>query len=169
VEINNGLLNLQITALTSENGNIYAGTNGGGVYVSMDNGANWTAENSGLTNSNISGLSISGTNIYASIYMGGVWKRSLSQMVEVTELNLQYQLNAYPNPMSSVTTISTNIPLKNATLKLDNYLGQTVRLLKNLNGQSIKLYFDNLQDGLYFIQLIEDNRIIATRKIIVKY
>ena len=169
VAINNGLLNLQITAMTSENGNIYAGTNGGGVYVSLDNGANWTAENSGLTNSNISGLSISGTTIYASIYLGGVWKRSLSQMVEVTELNLQYQLNVYPNPLSSVTTINTNIPLKNATLKLENYLGQTVRHLKNLNGQTNTLHLDNLQDGLYFMQLIEDNIIVATKKIVVKH
>ncbi|MBI1835919.1 MAG: T9SS type A sorting domain-containing protein [Flavobacteriia bacterium] len=165
--VNNGLLNLQITALISKNGNIYAGTNGGGVYMSIDNGANWYAENNGLTNSNISGLSISGNTIYASIYMGGIWKRALSEIAGITELGIQYQLNVYPNPMSSVTTLNTNIPLQNATLKIENYLGQTVRILKNLQGQIITLHRENLQTGLYVMRLVENNKMIATRKIII--
>ena len=45
--------------------NIFAGTYGGGVFLSTDNGASWTAVNNGLTNPDINTLAINGTNIFA--------------------------------------------------------------------------------------------------------
>ena len=165
--VNNGLLNLQITALVSENGNVYAGTNGGGVYVSSNNGANWIAENNGLTNSSISGLSISGSTIYASIYMGGVWKRSLSEIVNTSEFEFQYDIDIYPNPLTSVTTINTSFELQNATLEIENYLGQTVRVINNIQGNSFKLHRENLKPGLYLIRLVDNNNTIAIKRIVV--
>ena len=53
--------------------NIFAGTYGGGVFLSSDNGANWTAVNNGLTNSYVRSLAISGTNIFAGTAGGGVF------------------------------------------------------------------------------------------------
>lgn len=60
---------------------IYAGTNGGGVYRSLDTGATWTPANNGLntsTNSvNVSALVINPANpniIYAGTRGGGVFR-----------------------------------------------------------------------------------------------
>src|SRR5450759_3571560 len=45
--------------------NLFAGTYGGGVFLSTNNGTSWTAVNSGLTNTNIRCLAVSASNLFA--------------------------------------------------------------------------------------------------------
>jgi photosystem II stability/assembly factor-like uncharacterized protein len=45
--------------------NIFAGIEGGGVYLSTNNGTNWTQVNNGLTYGNVISLAISDTDIFA--------------------------------------------------------------------------------------------------------
>jgi ligand-binding sensor domain-containing protein len=45
--------------------NIFAGTYGGGVFLSTNNGTSWTAVNSGLKDSSVRCLATSGSNIFA--------------------------------------------------------------------------------------------------------
>src|SRR3954471_5329745 len=52
--------------------NIFAGVNGGGIYLSTNNGSNWKPMNNGLTYLSTTALLISGTNIFAGTY-GGVF------------------------------------------------------------------------------------------------
>lgn len=87
-----------------------------------------------------------------------------------TSVNEIYNYNAvsiFPNPFSSQTTLQTNVPLTNATLTVDNYIGQTVAQIKSISGQTITFNRDNLPSGLYFVRLTENNQIIATNKIII--
>ena len=72
-----------------------------------------------------------------------------------------------PNPLSSSTTLHTNNLLKNATLTVYNCFGQAVKEIKNINGQTVVLARDNLASGLYFIRLIEENKIIAVDKLVI--
>ncbi len=44
--------------------NLFAGTSGG-VFLSTNDGASWTAVNTGLTNTNVLALAVSGTNLFA--------------------------------------------------------------------------------------------------------
>jgi hypothetical protein len=53
--------------------NILAGTYGGGIYLSSDNGNNWTEKNSGLKSRDILSLSISGNNVYAGTQGFGIF------------------------------------------------------------------------------------------------
>ena len=53
--------------------NIFAGTDGGGVYRSTNNGSSWTSINYGLTNLTVFALASSGTNIFAGTLYGGVF------------------------------------------------------------------------------------------------
>jgi hypothetical protein len=53
--------------------NVYATSFGGGVYLSTDNGSNWTPINTGLTNLNISAFAANGSNIYAGTWGSGVF------------------------------------------------------------------------------------------------
>lgn len=73
----------------------------------------------------------------------------------------------FPNPFSTQTVIQTGNLLKNATLTVDNCFGQTVTQIKNISGQTITLHRDNLASGLYFINLTQDNQVIATKKIVI--
>lgn len=81
--------------------------------------------------------------------------------------NAVWQMSVYPNPFSSSTTIQTNQVLNNATLTVYNSLGEQIKQIKDINGQSIFLTRDNLTNGFYFIQLTQDNKLIATNKLVL--
>lgn len=73
----------------------------------------------------------------------------------------------YPNPFISSTTILSVVNLKNATLTIYNSYGQTLKQVKNISEQTVSLSRDNLPSGLYFIKLIEENKILAVEKILI--
>jgi len=77
-------------------------------------------------------------------------------------------IKIYPNPFSSSTTLITNTILNNANLVIYNILGQELKTLKNISGTQITINRGNLADGLYFYTLTQDNRILATGKLIAK-
>ena len=72
-EQTNGPFGGTILFLAISGNNIFAGTYGGGVYLSTDNGSNWTQ--TGLTNTWVYSLAISGNYIFAGTYGGGVFTR----------------------------------------------------------------------------------------------
>lgn len=81
------------------------------------------------------------------------------------------QLNSvmiFPNPFSSETNLKTEMNLKDATLIVRNLIGQEVKRIKNINGQEIKISRENLNNGIYFIQLVQGNSIIAINKIVIE-
>ncbi len=45
----------------------------GGIFLSTDNGSNWTAIDNGLSNPDVRAIAISGSNIYAGTTGGGVF------------------------------------------------------------------------------------------------
>ena len=72
----NGPYGGNINCIASDGTNIFAGTNGQGVFLSSNNGSSWTAVNNGLPGwSPVYSFAISGTNIFAGIY-GGVFLSS---------------------------------------------------------------------------------------------
>ena len=52
-------------------GNIFAGTYGGGIFISANNGTSWTAVNTGLSSIFVYDLAVSGTNLFAGTEGGG--------------------------------------------------------------------------------------------------
>ncbi len=71
VQVSNGMGNLIVNALAYSGNNLYAGTNVNGVYLSTDNGANWTQTS--LNSEYISSLAIYGNNIYAGSIFNGIY------------------------------------------------------------------------------------------------
>ncbi|MCE9538992.1 MAG: T9SS type A sorting domain-containing protein, partial [Bacteroidetes bacterium] len=76
----------------------------------------------------------------------------------------------YPNPFVSETTISFNTELKNAELKIFNIFGQEIKELnfKLKNVQRITINRNGLIPGLYFYKIKEENKPVATGKLIVE-
>jgi len=72
-----------------------------------------------------------------------------------------------PNPFSSQTVLQTDNFFHNATLTVDNCFGQTVKQIKNISGQTVTLFRDNLPSGLYFIRLTQDDKTLATDKLVI--
>ena len=75
-------------------------------------------------------------------------------------------LLVYPNPFSIETTIHFE-DMKNVQLLLYNINGQCVKRINELKSNTISLKRDNLQNGIYFIHLIQNNNIVAIKKIII--
>ncbi len=59
--VNNGLNNWYVVPLSVSGVNIFAGTNGGGVFLSTDNGSSWTSVNNGLNHLDVFSLATNGT------------------------------------------------------------------------------------------------------------
>jgi uncharacterized delta-60 repeat protein len=73
----------------------------------------------------------------------------------------------YPNPFKSETTVFLSESLNQTALVLVNSIGQKIMQIDNINGQSITLHRCNLPAGLYFLQLVQDEKIVATKKIMI--
>lgn len=73
----------------------------------------------------------------------------------------------YPNPFSTQTTLQVDYSLNNATLTIVNCYGQVVKQLNAIDGNTITLSRDNITNGIYFIRLTEENKTIATERLII--
>jgi hypothetical protein len=55
---------------------LFAGTNGSGIFLSIDSGKSWKQQNSGLTNMEVMTFDTIGTNLLAGTYGGGIFLSS---------------------------------------------------------------------------------------------
>jgi len=63
--VNTGLTDTNVRCLAISGIYLFAGTLGGGVFLSTNNGTSWTAINNGLTNTVVHRLVVNGTNLFA--------------------------------------------------------------------------------------------------------
>ncbi|MBK8600787.1 MAG: T9SS type A sorting domain-containing protein [Flavobacterium sp.] len=76
-------------------------------------------------------------------------------------------ISVSPNPFVSELSIESAIAFDNVSLKLYNAVGQLVREINNISGQRITLNRENLNSGLYFIQLFEKGKLVKSSKVLV--
>jgi hypothetical protein len=94
-------------------------------------------------------------------------KQEEDQNVSINPKLPSLQTNIYPNPFSSQATLQVDHALHNATLIVNNSFGRTVKRIENISGSTVMLWRENLASGVYFVQLIEGNKIISTNRIVV--
>lgn len=115
-----------------------------------------------------SGISSGG---FQNTFSGGTYDAYLAKFTSCALTTIPENSNAnisiYPNPFSAQATLKTDYPLHNATLMVYNCLGQTVTEIKNISGSSVVLSRANLSNGMHFIRLTEENKIIITEKVII--
>jgi Secretion system C-terminal sorting domain/Protein of unknown function (DUF1565) len=92
---------------------------------------------------------------------------SFATITGINEINIENTVSIFPNPFSVETTIKTKTKLQNATFRMYNALGQETKEINNISGQEIKIRRDNLQPGVYFIRLTQNNKIIAENKLLI--
>ena len=143
---------------------------GGGFFVDTINSILYTSD---MTNNNIVLSDLNGsspTNIFPPSTLnsphGPLLFSTLTAGIE-NILENSNQTIIYPNPFSTTTILHSDNILKNATLKVYNSYGQVIKQMDQLCGETIILQRDNLPNGVYFIQLTEDNKLLSTEKIII--
>jgi hypothetical protein len=78
-----------------------------------------------------------------------------------------YNFQISQNPFSNETNLHCDKPLNNASLDIYTLLGQNVNHIDNISGDEIKIFRNNLSNGLYLMTLIEGGKSIYNSKIII--
>lgn len=102
--------------------------------------------------------------LYQSILVQDVTQTRTS----VNEFENQVQYNLFPNPFIDQTTLSFTSIKSRTTFKLYNTHGQLVKTVDNITNGQVTIHRDNLPTGLYFFMLHNDNKVIASGKLIAE-
>jgi hypothetical protein len=142
--------------LLAHAGNLYTGTDNGGVFTSANNATSWSAFNTGMTTINVTSLAAVGNSLYAGTNGVGVYMTSISTGIE-TVAETEADFRVYPNPFSKNTQLSLNLP-ENAAVQIGvfNALGQKIQTVENsfLSAGS-HLYAIGLETkGVYFVRTL---------------
>jgi hypothetical protein len=115
------------------------------------------------------GFSISGGApgyTLASTSLGGV-ETTLCATVGINEDRTSANINIYPNPFSSSTTIHSDIDITNAELAIIDIYGKEVRKI-SIPENEISINRNNLSAGIYFYRIMKDQKIISSGKLAVE-
>jgi len=124
------------------------------------NGTSWSPVNNGLSNTHINSLVTDGQYIYAGTGGSGVWKRPLSELIGIEDINENNDLVVYPNPASDKVTITNNDNFaKEIAVSIFNITGQQIMSDKFKNLNKIELDISKVEKGIYFLKIQMDNQI----------
>ena len=168
VELNAGSGSL-ISSFASNGTNTFAGSKYEGVFLLNLSDSTWIPVNDGLSDTSVLTLSISGNYIFAGTNGSGVWKRPLSDFLNVEELNNGSNYIIYPNPASSKITITNNQYASEInTISLLNMSGETVLLHKFKNQTKMELDVSTLPHGFYIVK-IQTREGVECEKLIISH
>lgn len=160
---------------------VFAGTLGGGIYLSSNFGASWSKVTIGsaIEYGSIYSLAVLGNYLIAGTYQQGVWRRRLSDMISNVsiekEVPVYFSLEQnYPNPFNPTTTINYSVreSQQHVTLKIYDLPGREIAALVNENKPagrySVAFSGANLPSGVYYYILTAGNYTSVKKMILLK-
>lgn len=109
-----------------------------------------------------------GINVYnRGIDMGLTPNSCTSSLNVETENYSNHQVTVSPNPFRTELNITSEINMENTTLLVSNSFGQIVKEINNINGQKTTLSRENLVSGVYFIRMLQNEKLVTQQKIII--
>lgn len=104
------------------------------------------------------------------IYSSTFYDSCYYNTVSIEAINSLSSITVYPNPVSSLSDIYldiSNINLNDCFIKVIDVYGKRVKII-DLHGKNIiKILRQDYAPGLYFLILRNDNKILATSKILI--
>ena len=89
-------------------------------------------------------------------------------VVGIAEDNKNHpEVEIYPDPFTSHTTISFNEKQKKTRIKLVDVLGKEIRKMY-FTGKQLIMEKGEQQAGVYFIQIMDDNKNVVNKKLIIQ-
>jgi hypothetical protein len=161
-----GLSSHQVNSFAVLGNNIFAATKYAGVLYSNNNGNSWISIDTNINDSWVTTLAISGNNIYAGTISSGVWVHSLSG-VGIEEKNEIGNINIYPNPFTSQTTVSFSEYQNNSSIKIFDLQGKVIKSMM-FSGKEFELEKDAMQAGMYLMQITDDKQNFTSEKILIQ-
>jgi hypothetical protein len=156
VEVSSGIGNKNVYTLASNGNYLFAGTNGTGVYLSINNGTNWTQTS--LNNRHVLSLAVNGNNVFAGTVIYGVYlSTNNGSNWSQTSLNNQYIYSLAVNGNNIFA--GTNLPGNGVYLSTNNGTNWIQTSLNNREVVSLAVYGNNIfaGTGLYGVYLSTNN------------
>jgi Secretion system C-terminal sorting domain len=125
---------------------------------------------SNVTNSNFSEMS-GGVEYYSPIVVGtpSTTENTICLSVSIEEQQDDFIITIYPNPFSTSTTIKfENVIGETYRLDVFNYTGKLVRSITNIADNQVTLNKENLNSGIYLVQLKNGSGLVYTEKMVIK-
>jgi len=91
---------------------------------------------------------------------------SLLTGLKTPKIISRFGISIYPNPLTSFATIEATEPL--SSLRIYTISGRMAREERNLSSNTITMDRGNLPSGMYFIEVISGNGILARKKVIIQ-
>lgn len=85
----------------------------------------------------------------------------------INDLENSQDVNIYPNPFSSATTIFFNKEQKNTTIRIIDILGKEIKTI-NFTGKQLVIDKAEMKAGIYFVQTTDLQKHICNTKIIIQ-
>ena len=76
-------------------------------------------------------------------------------------------ISVFPNPFNTTATLTSSIPLKDASLSVINLQGEVIYEKHHLKGERIVVDGKGISEGIYFIQLKAKEKVLSTRKVMI--
>lgn len=110
-----------------------------------------------------------GVNIYnAGIANGQPTPTDCSMLLSVEDIKfLTQEIIFSPNPFKTELLITTTFNFDNSKLKIFDSNGKLVKEVNGINGQNIIIKRENLNKGVYFVELTQNGKVISNHKIII--
>lgn len=87
----------------------------------------------------------------------GMWKRALSEIVDIRELNENKSIKVYPNPAKDVISIEDTQLNPDEVISVFNLEGQLVMSKKLINSKT-KIEISNLSNGIYLLKISDRDK-----------
>jgi hypothetical protein len=88
-------------------------------------------------------------------------------IASTNEIDLKKNYQIFPNPFSNQTTLQFESSIVDGQLFIYDLKGSKMMELTNVNGTEIQIQRDKLQDGMYILNLIENQKLIVNEKLII--
>ncbi len=91
----------------------------------------------------------------------------LEDVTGIQRIPEQTQLKIFPHPFSSEAQLRFSKTMLDAKLIMYDYLGQELKQINNVSGNSYTLIREHLAPGLYFIEAFENEKLIGKQKLLI--
>ncbi|MGZ4034600.1 MAG: SBBP repeat-containing protein [Bacteroidia bacterium] len=108
---------------------------------------------------------IGDTALYGGFFVQKMNQSGSTSSVGIKKINNETQISVYPNPSNGSFNLFISEPIKNGNIEVYNSLGELV-LNEKITNQQNAIYLKDQMNGLYFIKVMSDGKIIGTEKIV---
>lgn len=151
------------------NGNVVWADSKGGIYVESGYGIATDASGDAYITGSYQELSISfgNTTLLNNSDYFDIYVAKISQPTAIEQQQKETSFSIAPNPFSSQTTITFNVEQVNSSMKIMDIIGKEIKT-QLFSGKQLIIEKGDMNVGIYFIQIIDNENRMMTKKIIVQ-